>query len=108
MRMLNPAEFLAQTCAPLSRPPGELDVTDYLGVHYPCACGRAHQLSESVELMREMMTPEPRVILACPDLGHQALTLVQLRQGMTTRAMSEMGCRFEDDTGPLELLECEQ
>ena len=108
MRMLSPAEFLAQTSGSLSRPAGEIDVSDYLGVHYPCACGKAHRLSESVELMREMKTPEPRVILACPDLGQQAVTLVQLRHGMTTRAMSEMGCRFEDDTAPLELLACEQ
>lgn len=93
MRLISAAEFSDQMREPLSRPPGELDLSGYLGVHYPCACGRLHTLDSVDYLVREMKGSEVRVVLSCPDHGDDALTLVQLRNGFQTRAMSEVGCR---------------
>ena len=97
MRMMSPQDFIASTWEASSHPPGEIDLSRYHGIPYPCACGRIHILDESVESLREMDSEEPRVVLACPDLGRQAMTLVQFRQGFETRALSEMGSRFEGD-----------
>jgi hypothetical protein len=97
MRMMSPQDFIAENLEASTRPPGEIDLARYQGTAYPCACGRMHILDDSVELLRQLDSPEPRVVLACPDLGRQALTLVQFRQGFGTRALSEMGSRFEGD-----------
>jgi hypothetical protein len=97
LRILSPQDFIAQTWEASSHPPGEVDLSEYEGIPYPCACGKMHTLSASTELLREMDSKEPRVVLACPDLGRQAMTLVQLRHGFVTRAMSEMGSRIEGD-----------
>ncbi len=97
MRMLTPQDFIALTWEASSHPPGEVDLSKYEGTSYPCACGRLHVLDKSIEPLREMDSEEPRVVLACPNLGRQAMTLVQFRQGFATRAMSEMGSRFEGD-----------
>ena len=93
MRMIDPLEFAARTEEPLSHPPGELDLTGYIGVKYPCACGHLHTLDNPEYLVREMTGDQARIVLSCPDLGEEALTLVQLRTGFQTRALSEMGCR---------------
>jgi hypothetical protein len=95
--MLSPQDFIARTWDAASRAPGEIDLANYHGTPYPCACGRMHVIDEAAEPLREMASAEPRVVLACPDLGNQAMTLVQLRQGVSTRAMSEIGSRFEGD-----------
>ena len=47
MRMIEPLEFAAETEEPLSRPPGELDLSEYIGVKYPCACGQLHTLDSA-------------------------------------------------------------
>lgn len=93
MKMIEPQDFKKKTEEPLSHPPGELDLTGYIGVKYPCACGRLHSLDSPEYLVREMNGEVARVVLSCPDLGEEALTLVQLRNGFQTRALSEMGCR---------------
>lgn len=96
MRLISAAEFSNHMREPLSRPPGgNLDLTGYFGVHYPCACGRLHTLDSVDYLVREMKGSEVRVVLSCPDYGDDALTLVQLRNGFQTRAISEAGCRAE-------------
>ena len=97
MRMISPQDFIARTWETASRPPGEINLGKYRGTAYPCACGKMHVVDDSTEPLREMATETPRVVLACPDLGQQAMTLVQFRQGIATRAMSEMGSRFESD-----------
>jgi hypothetical protein len=95
MRLISSVEFADQMREPKSRPPGELDLSGYIGVHYPCACGRLHTLDSVDYLVREMNDEVARVVLSCPDRGEDALTLVQLRNGFQTRAISEAGCRLD-------------
>jgi len=95
MRMISSVEFLVHMREPMSRPPGKLDLSGYLGVRYPCACGRLHTLDTVDYLVREMKGDQVRVVLSCPDRGDDALTLVQLRNGFQTRALSEVGCSVD-------------
>jgi hypothetical protein len=97
MRILKPQDFIALTWEGPSHSPRKLDLSKYQGTPYPCACGKLHVIDASAEPLLEMDSEELRIVLACPDLGHQAMTLVQLRRGVSTRAMSEMGSQFEGD-----------
>ena len=95
MRLIDPQRFNEETEQPLGYSLGQLDLSGYIGVKYPCACGQLHSLDSPKYVVREMKGDVARVVLSCPDLGEEALTLVQLRSGFQPRALSEMGCRSE-------------
>ena len=95
MRFLNPKQFALEIEESLGRPPGELDLSGYLGVEYPCVCGMLHTLDDPKYVVREMRGDLVRIVIACPILGQEALTLVHLRAKFRTRALSEAGCRSD-------------
>lgn len=106
MRMQSPEEFLHQAVGTLVRSATETpDLSRYEGTAYCCACGRAHRLSVASVCVHETDSEQSRVLVACPELGAQAMTIVQLRNGVRARAFSESGCRLETDEAMLDWLE---
>ena len=96
MRIMKPDAFLEQTGEPHSHEADDLDISQYLGAHYACACGRTHTLGSKAEAIREMNDGSGRIVLACPTMGQRALTLVRFRHILAPRGLAEMGCKFDE------------